>query len=61
MNCCSQGTAVSVAALAAAITEGRTSEEIAFLAAVFVQLGDTMATIAAADEMCAVKGTHKCS
>jgi hypothetical protein len=61
MNCGSQAAAVSIAALAAAIAEGRTSEEIAFLAAVFVQLGDTMTTIAAADQMCAVKETRKCN
>ena len=61
MNCCSQTAAVTVAALAAAIAEGRTPEEIAFLSSVFVLLGDTMATIAAADEMCAAKAEQKCS
>ena len=45
MKCCSQAAAVSIAALAAAITEGKTPEEISFLASVFVQLGDTMAMI----------------
>ena len=61
MSSCSQAAAVTVAALAAAIAEGRTPEEIAFLSSVFVQLGDTMATIAAGDEMCAAKAERKCS
>ena len=59
MKCCSQAAAVSIAALAAAITEGKTPEEISFLASVFVQLGDTMAMIVSADQLCAARETKK--
>lgn len=45
----------SVSALSVAIAEGRSSEEISLLAAVFSQLGDTLATIAAVMEI----GEHK--
>lgn len=37
---------VTISALAAAIADGRSSEELAVLAAVFTQLGDTLTTIA---------------
>ena len=40
--------AAAVMALAAALAEGRTTKEISLLAAMFVQLGDTLETIAAA-------------
>lgn len=40
--------AMLIAALAAAIAEGRTIKEIALLGAMFAQLGDTLETIAAA-------------
>lgn len=42
--------AALVTALAAAIAEGRTIKEVSLLAAMFVQLGDTLETIAAARE-----------
>ena len=42
--------AALTAALAAAIAEGRTNKEIALLGSMFVQLGDTLETIAAARE-----------
>lgn len=42
--------AAVVAALAAAVAEGRTTKEVSLLAAMFVQLGDTLETIVAARE-----------
>lgn len=41
---------VSASALACAIAEGRTSQEINLLSAFFTQLGDSLATIQAARE-----------
>lgn len=38
----------AVGALAAALAQGRTAEDIALLSAIFVQLGDSLALIAAA-------------
>lgn len=38
-------TVVAISALAAKIAEGRTDEDLAMLSALFVQLGDTIATI----------------
>lgn len=38
--------AASVTALAVAIAKNRTPEELNFLSALFVQLGDTLATLA---------------
>lgn len=40
--------AAAITALAAAIAEGRCAEEIELLSSMFVQLGDTLETIAAA-------------
>lgn len=37
----------AITVIAAVIAEGRTTEEITILAAIFVQIGDTLATIAA--------------
>ena len=45
---CPQSLVASVTALAAIIEEGRSDDELALLAAVFTQLGDTLATLAAA-------------
>ena len=42
----------AVTALANALACGRTAEEIALMASLFVQLGDTMATVAAAGGLC---------
>ena len=42
----------SVTALANAMACGRSPEELALLAAVLVQLGDTLATIAAQKGLC---------
>lgn len=43
--------AAAITALAAAIAEGRCTEEIELLSSMFVQLGDTLETIAAAKEL----------
>ena len=45
-----------VTALANALASGLTGEEIALLAGVLVQLGDTLATIAASEALKASKG-----
>lgn len=42
--------AAAVSAMAAAIAEGRSTKDISLLAAMFVQLGDTLETIVAARE-----------
>ncbi len=41
-----------VTALAAAIAEGKTIDELALLTAIFSQLGDTLGTIAAQRQIC---------
>ncbi len=45
---CPESLPATVGALAAAITQGRSEEEIAVLAALFTQLGDSLAVILAA-------------
>lgn len=45
-------TAATITALAAMITEKLSPEQSAFVAAIFVQLGDTIATILAAENIC---------
>lgn len=55
---CGESVAAGITAIAAAISSGRSAEEIAVLAAIFVQLGDTLATISvfrAKQEQCAEK------
>lgn len=49
---CPKETVAAVTALAVLITEKMTSEQSAFLAAIFVQLGDTIATILTAEDFC---------
>ena len=49
---CSKEIAAAVTALAAIITEKLSTEQSALLASAFVQLGDTMATLIAAEEIC---------
>lgn len=44
--------AAAVSALAVAIAKDRSAEELGFLALLFVQLGDTLATIAATPPTC---------
>ena len=45
-----------VSALASTIASGRGAEELALLSALFVQLGDTLATIAAEKALCEARG-----
>ena len=52
---CPKETAAAVTALAAMITEKLSAEQSALVAAVFVQLGDTIATILTAESFCANK------
>lgn len=49
---CPNQTAAVVTALAAALAEGKSAEELGLLAAIFNQLGDTLATIAAQQAFC---------
>lgn len=49
---------LSVSALACAIAKGKSNEEIAHLAVIFTQLGDSLATIASTNEFCADKGNN---
>lgn len=52
---CPQGFLYTVTALASAIAENHTDEEIALLSALFTQLGDTLSTIAAKNAICTAK------
>lgn len=44
---------MTISALACCIAQGRSEDEIAFLASIFSQLGDSLATIAAREALCA--------
>ena len=44
---------VTISAIACAISKGKSPDEIALLATIFSQLGDTLATIAAQEALCA--------
>ncbi|WP_394915033.1 DUF6774 domain-containing protein [uncultured Robinsoniella sp.] len=44
---------VTISATACAISKGKSPDEIALLATIFSQLGDTLATIAAQEALCA--------
>lgn len=57
MNSCEL--AVSVSSLACCISEGKTAEEIALIGAIFMQLGDTLATIAAHQALCESEDMEK--
>jgi len=46
----------AVTALAAALAEGKSNEEIVYLGTVFTQLGDTLATIASGNDLCENRG-----
>jgi hypothetical protein len=48
-----------ISATACAIAKNSTQDELSLLASIFSQLGDTLATIAAADEICVNKNTKK--
>ena len=49
---CPKETVAAITALAVMITEKLSPEQSALLASAFVQLGDTMATLIAAEEIC---------
>ena len=55
----SLGLTSAVTALANAIACKLTLDEIALLAGIFVQLGDTLATIAARENLCDAKNERK--
>lgn len=57
MNSCEF--AATISALACCIAKGRSEEETALFSAVFMQLGDTLATIAAHQALCEIKCTPK--
>ena len=44
--------ALSISTLACCIAEGNSPEEIVFFSSIFMQLGDTLATIAAHQALC---------
>lgn len=47
--------AVSITALACCIAEDKSPEELALLSSIFMQLGDTLTTIAAQAALCETK------
>ena len=49
--------AFSVTALAAAIAEGKSAEELALLASILTQLGDTLTTLSLQSEICKQNNT----
>lgn len=50
---------MSITALACNIAKNRTSDEISLIGAFFSQLGDTLATIAAQQELCTPDDSSK--
>ena len=48
---------VTISALACCIADGRSPEEIALISSIFVQIGDSLATMAAHQALCAPKDT----
>lgn len=53
--------AVAVSSLACCIAQDKSAEEIALISSIFMQLGDTLATIAARDALCAKASEHSSS
>lgn len=52
--------AISISTLACCIAEGKSAEEIALISSIFMQIGDTLTTIAAHEALCSTKDTdHK--
>ena len=49
---CPNELAASITALAAAIAEGKSAEDISLLGTIFTQLGDTLETISVQKERC---------
>ena len=54
---CPESMPAAVAAMAAAIAQGRSDEELGLLAAIFTQLGDSLASILVA-RACNSKGNN---
>lgn len=52
---CPNDLAFSITALAAAIAEDKSADELALLASVFMQLGDTLTTLSLQSELCKPK------
>ncbi len=52
---------LTISALACCIAEGKTPEEIALLSSVLMQLGDTLATLAAQQAWCEATSGKECS
>ena len=48
---------VTISALACCIADDRSPEEIALISSIFVQIGDSLATMAAHHALCAPKDT----
>ena len=48
---------VTISALACCIADGKSTEEISLLSSIFMQLGDSLATMAAHQALCAPKDT----
>lgn len=44
---------ILISSLACCIAEGKSAEEIALISSIFMQLGDTLTTIAAQQALCA--------
>lgn len=46
---------IAVSSLACCIAEGRSPEELALISAILTQLGDTLTTLYASEELCSSK------
>lgn len=53
--------AMSITAIACCIAKDREAEEIALISSVFMQLGDTLSTIAAQEALCSLPGKTEIS
>lgn len=56
MNGCSLN--LSISALACALAQGKSNDEIGLLAVFFTQLGDSLETISTANEICCNNGNN---
>lgn len=55
MNSCEF--AIFISSLACCIADGKSADEIALISSIFMQLGDTLSTIAAREALCSPKDT----
>jgi Na+/phosphate symporter len=51
-NCCGEQAAASITAIAAAIAQNKSAEELALLSVAFCMIGDTIGVIAAQRALC---------